>query len=55
MKLLLVVFAAIPLIWSSHREYRGQPFRQICDAISCLVEVTVLVDVLLKPEDSDTN
>ncbi|NEP01004.1 MAG: hypothetical protein F6K58_20555 [Symploca sp. SIO2E9] len=52
-KLSLVGFAAIPLVWSAYHEYQGQPFSQTRDVISYLVEVTVLVDALLKQEDED--
>jgi|GEM_PF-5101652 len=54
-KLLLVTLAAVPLFWLSHGEYQGKPFSQTKDVVSYLVEITVLIDALLKQEDSDVN
>ena len=52
---MLVGLTAVPLVWLSHGEYQGQPFSQARDVIGSLVEVIVLVDALLKQEDSDLN
>ncbi|NEP63978.1 MULTISPECIES: hypothetical protein [unclassified Moorena] len=49
----LVGLVAIPLIWSAYCEYEGKPFTQASDVINSLVQVTVLVDALLKQEDPD--
>ncbi|NEO93662.1 MAG: hypothetical protein F6K56_27060 [Moorea sp. SIO3G5] len=51
----LVGLAAIPLIWSAYCEYEGKPFTKTSDVINSLVQVTVLVDALVKQEDSDNN
>ncbi|NEQ85744.1 MAG: hypothetical protein F6K26_38265 [Moorea sp. SIO2I5] len=51
----LVGLIAIPVIWSAYCEYQGKPFTKTSDVINSLVQVTVLVDALLKPEDSDNN
>ncbi len=52
-KLSLVAFATVPIVWLAYCEYPGQSFRQISNAIGSLVEVTVLIDALLPEEDSD--
>jgi hypothetical protein len=54
-KVSLVAFATVPLIWLASCEYPGQSFSQVSDVISSLVEVTVLIDALLPQKDSDTN
>ncbi|NEQ85920.1 MAG: hypothetical protein F6K26_39280 [Moorea sp. SIO2I5] len=51
----LVGLIAIPVIWSAYCEYENKPFTQASDVINTLVQVTVLVDALLKQEDSDNN
>ncbi|NEO16146.1 MULTISPECIES: hypothetical protein [unclassified Moorena] len=51
----LVGLIAIPVIWSAYCEYQGKPFTKTSDVINSLVQVTVLVDALLKQEDSDNN
>ncbi|NEQ85486.1 MAG: hypothetical protein F6K26_36875 [Moorea sp. SIO2I5] len=51
----LVGLIAIPVIWSAYCEYQGKPFTKTSDVINTLVQVTVLVDALLKQEDSDNN
>lgn len=53
-KLLLVGLATPSLIWLAHLQYQGKPFSQTQGVISCLVEVTLLVDTFLKQEDSES-
>ena len=54
-KVSLVAFASVPVMWLAYCEYPGKSFSQISNAIASLVEVTVLIDALLPEEDSDSN
>lgn len=52
-RLLFVGLTAAPLVWLAQGEYQNQPFSQAKDVLSCLIEITVLADMLLKQEDSE--
>ncbi len=53
LRLLFLGVITAPLVWLAQAEYQTQPFSQTKDVLSCLIEITVLADMLLKQEDSE--